>query len=480
MEGGIASRVWNLRRHPGLLLAVVIVAAKLAMLAVDPVTRFFLGDSGIYVHAALTDTMPRDRSFLYASLIDVVAARPRTLGWLLMLQSLAGVAVALLAWTILRRSFALGALPAGAIALVIALGPEQLFYERMIMAECWGLLGFSAMLACGFAYLHRGHAGWLGGVIACGLFTVAFRTNLAPVVLGFSVLPVVVHAVAGAGRWRSWRFAAHLALVIVATTVAHAEYRKLPVRGTDGKPDYIAHAGYFRLGLVAPHVREDDLAGLGLPEGFLSRLRGGLDDPRERENHLWRNNGLIPTIRGTLGDVQGDRASRKIAARVIRRDPTILVTLGVATLFDYLDPAVTGERLRDDLGLYRFDDGFRAWIAENFNHDMSGMPERPSVVMSAFSASRPWLTFCLFALVPLALVVLAAAWRGTRRDTALLYALTACGLFAGHVLFSHIVSYRYLHAFPWMIGIGLGALCAMLPARSRQHVPPASGQVAHP
>lgn len=251
-------------------------------------------------------------------------------------------------------------------------------------------------------------------------------------------------------------------MLTAAIALLHGGYQRLVVAGTGLRPAYLVDAGFFRLALVAPAIRAEDLHDLGLRDDFLDHLLPGLADPRERENQLWRNNGLIPTLRGTLGATQGSRAARKIASRIFKRDRAILFRLAIATQSDYFDPALSKARLQDDLGLKPYDAGFADWIAREFRHDMAGMPERSSASFVAFGHSRHWLTFCLFALVPLAALMLSLHWRGPRRAEALLLFLSAGGLFLGHALFSHIVSFRYLHAFPWMLLIVVGAGVAAL------------------
>ena len=57
----------------------------------------------------------------------------------------------------------------------------------------------------------------------------------------------------------------------------------------------------------------------------------------------------------------------------------------------------------------------------------------------------------ILALVPLALVAAALSWGARNRAQVLLLAFASWGLVASHLLFAHIVSFRYLHAFPWFV-----------------------------
>jgi hypothetical protein len=61
----------------------------------------------------------------------------------------------------------------------------------------------------------------------------------------------------------------------------------------------------------------------------------------------------------------------------------------------------------------------------------------------------------------LAIAAVAFAWRTRMRAPVLLLAATSLGAFAAEALFSHIVSYRYLHAFPLLVWLDAGALLAL-------------------
>ena len=93
---GVAARAWH-GPLAGLLLALL--AIKLAGLLADPVLRFFMGDSGSYLHTALTGWRPPDRSYTYGLLVGATAIAAGSPWVLLGLQALFGVASALaLAW----------------------------------------------------------------------------------------------------------------------------------------------------------------------------------------------------------------------------------------------------------------------------------------------------------------------------------------------------------------------------------------------
>ena len=446
---------------------LLLIAVKAALLLVDPTLRFFLGDSATYIHYARIGMSPPDRSFTYALLIRFFALPAESLYPLLLLQTAFGIATALLAFRMLTAAFALEPRAAAAIALAVALGPEQLFFERMVMAESAGLICFAAMLTFGFAYVRAGRWPWLIGVAVAGIAAVSFRVSLLPAVLGFSVLsPLAYWVFAHAPRRRMLGLAGGLAIAVLATATLHWAYKHTWLLHEGTKHDYIAHGGYFRLGLVAPLVEPQDLAGLGLPDNFLATVGPPLKEPSARESQLWLPDGLRVRLRDQLGDYEGNRAARKIAARAIRREPLGLVRLGVSTLRDYFNPQVARVRMSDDLGERRLPAEFAAGLDEWFHYgNADTIPKSSTPVFAYFRASTAWLTACLFGLPPLSLIMLACTWRSQRRAAALLLCATSLGVFFGHALFSHIVSYRYLHAFPLLMGLNAGALAAALMAR---------------
>src|SRR5690348_18263938 len=82
---------------------IAIVAVKLTLLLLDPTPRFFLWDSVTYLQGALDGPLPRDRSFLYSFLIRLLAVSTHSLYVLVIAQTVAGAATALLVYAMLRR-----------------------------------------------------------------------------------------------------------------------------------------------------------------------------------------------------------------------------------------------------------------------------------------------------------------------------------------------------------------------------------------
>jgi len=159
---------------------------------------------------------------------------------------------------------------------------------------------------------------------------------------------------------------------------------------------------------------------------------------------------------------------RKLAGRALRGDPLGLLRVGWATLADYLDSGVANQRMEDDIGNRAAEENMVAELRACCGYDASGLETRRNPTARYFSASRAWLTACYFLLAPLALLMMYAQ-RKRPLAAPLLLALTACGFVLAMMLFSHIVSFRYLHPFPFMVILCVGALIAAVAGRSAQN-----------
>jgi hypothetical protein len=97
-----------------------------------------------------------------------------------------------------------------------------------------------------------------------------------------------------------------------------------------------------------------------------------------------------------------------------------------------------------------------ATLRDRFGYDPTGISRTSSMMYRYFEVTPWWPTACLFALAPLALV---AGFVFARRNrAAMLLALTGCGLVAGEILCSHIVSFRYLHPFTVLVILNAAAI----------------------
>ncbi len=458
---GVAARAWH-GPLAGLLLALL--AIKLAGLLADPVLRFFMGDSGSYLHTALTGWRPPDRSYTYGLLVGATAIAAGSPWVLLGLQALFGVASALaLAW-LLARALAVPAAIAAAAALALAIEPAQLLYERMLMAESAGTLAFVLQVCALAAYARDGRRRWMALAAVAGIAAVSFRLSLLPVVLGLAAtVPVVVAlAHARAGR-RGAALARHLGFALAATVLLHAIYQA-GYRRDYGESTYLPANGMMRIGLVAPLVRAHHFEGTGVDGArVLAEVGPPLSDPRRREEQIWSPDGLYQTLARHTD--RPEAVARVATGRALRESPLGWVALGIGNVTGYFDPALLRHRLEDDLGRRPPDDAMLGVLEARLGYDARGVAASSSAATRWFAAGAPWLVACFLLLAPLALLSLALHWRSPARAVVAVLCLASLGLVASHLLFAHIPSLRYLHPMPWFVLANLALVLAALARR---------------
>ena len=425
-------------------IALAVLALKAAFLLVDPQLRLFMGDSATYLASAVDGGTPFDRSFTYPLLIRASAGTLGSIGALLALQALFGAATSLALCVLVRRAFGVRRWLAATAALALACEPAQLFFERMVMTESASTCALALALVAAFAYLGSGRLAWLLCCVAAGVALSSLRVGLVPLALGLGVAAALMRRrdARSAPHWL-----AHVALALVATLGAHHVYKHWYAARAGGEPAYLRDAGIFRLGLVAPLLKAGHLTAAGLDPDLLDEVRYPLADARFREYQIWASGGLVDVLRTHAGDRVRDLAA-DLAARAIADDPFGVLRLGVETQLGYFDADTRRQRLWSDLGAGQPPDaGTLTLLRTRFSYDADGQARQGSSTWTYFSAGAPWLIACLFLLAPLGIAQALLAPAPYARAARLL-ALLCVGLWVGHTLCSHIVSFRYLHPFP--------------------------------
>ena len=433
-------------RLPWLRVLLVLVAIKAAWLWFDALPRFFLGDSSAYLLAASSDWMPPGRSFTY----------PRLLRWLVMpwpspyalivAQSLAGVVSAWLLWWVLRRRFGVSEAVALVAAALYASAPAEVFYERMVMAEAFGGLFLAATFVATVEYVATARLRWLLALEILGLAAISLRLNLLPVVLVMGVVAPLLLWLRNAG-WRP--IAAHAVVALASLVALHGGYRHYVAAHYQCDPGWSSRSGLMSLGLVAPLVKPEHLWAEGISPNVLSLVRYDLRDPFARNDQMWSPFGLGDVL-GLDDTQQAEAVGGRIAVHAVRDDPLGLLRLGLVNASGYFRPEYANFRLLADRASERpYASDIQGYARRVLNMSVAGTEKIESPARRWFSFAGPaWLTGCWLLLVPLAAC---ACWRLRRSgrvaegNVLLLYAL---GLASTQLLFSAIVSYRYLHPMP--------------------------------
>ena len=437
--------------------AAVILAIKACWFVADHTLRVYMGDSMVYLQTAAWLSGSPGRSYLYGALLHFTAYPLHSPWAIIVLQSLCSTATALVLLVFLRS--AMGVRPGIALsaAAVLALEPAQVFFERMVMAETVGLLALVATVLAYSRYLKTASLLWYFAGCVFGLATGNFRTSLLPVTLGLAlVAPVILlysHPPALAA-WRSrLRNAAAAAAILIA---AHVGYTQAYGLATNGPPGYLALTGMMRIGLVAPLIEPEHFEGTGVSGDILKRVELPLADHWQRGHQIWDQRGLWRQIE--LNSSDPEQVARTITRRAMLDHPLRLLQINLETLGGYFDAERVKWRLQDDKGVVAPDEHAIGIIKEWLHYDVSGVSARDTPARLYFARSTVWLTACLFLLGPLALITLAVGWRRPERAQYLLLGLASLGLVASHLLFSHIVSFRYLHPLPWFVLANVAAI----------------------
>jgi hypothetical protein len=109
---------------------LLVLAIKLLLLWLDPRPKLFMGDSGAYIHTALTGWIPGERSYFYGYVVRWLAVWPHSFAPLLIVQALASGATAIVFALICSRFFEMSNSLSFLFGLLCALDPCQLVWER--------------------------------------------------------------------------------------------------------------------------------------------------------------------------------------------------------------------------------------------------------------------------------------------------------------------------------------------------------------
>lgn len=429
------------------LVVLALILVKSGWLLADATLRLYMGDSMVFMQSGAMFSGPGARSYPYGWALYIFAFPFKSPWAILLLQALWGILIGLGLFAFLRHALRQGFLTSMIPALLLATEPAQVFLERMVMAETFGLLAFVATFLLLSLYLGKGRLAVY--LLAClaGLLAGALRTNMLPVVLGLCFLAPLVSIFVvptsndALGKMR------HVASAVAILAVIHVAYMMLFGIATRQSAGYVAHTGMMRIGLVAPLIRPEHFEGTGVSGSVLDEVQRPLSDHWQRGHHIWAEDGLWHVLEKHTSEPE--KVARIITRRAMLDDPVGLLKINLETLSGYFDEDKVYWRMQDDIGVIPPNEvdieNIKVWL----DWDANGISRKESFARRYFVSSAAWLTWSFLLLAPLALLALLSGWRSGVREQYLLLALATWGLVASHLLFAHIVSFRYLHPMPW-------------------------------
>ncbi len=336
-----------------------ILSLKLFLLALDPLPKLFMGDSGSYIWTALTGWIPPDRSFLYGYVIRWVAVFSGSLSPLLLLQTFLGAMIAVTVAITCRRFFGLSLSLSYLFGLLCALDPLQLVWERYVMAETVSLFLYAALLICSFFYLRQRQMWQLILLQLIGVLLISFRISYLLVVEASTLLwPILAFA----PRFRQFRrsdlsaspllsAALHLGLSLVFFFGFHYTYKRINGYLADRPPAYLYSSGFSILAAWAPTLRAEDSPDARLADIIQHGAEIDLTDPGHRNNQLYYRGFLTDRWRTAEPNVAiADRVAKQTALHSLTHRPLGVVELGLKTFVSYFYLKSIYQQAKSDLG----------------------------------------------------------------------------------------------------------------------------------
>lgn len=455
-----------------LVLAIGLSLAKLILFILDSNPQVFLGDSMSYLVTARLKWIPPDRSFVYGFLVDYLTARSRSLSSLVAFQTFAGIATSMLTAAVLVRFFRLSFTVAAVAAIAITLEPQQLLYERFVMTESVSTAIFALFLLLSFEYLRTSKLWTLAAMQIAGLLLVSFRVSFVPMLatatLVGPMLATNIWTPAIANQWKRTlpRIGIHLVVSIGLFLGLHSLYKTWNGSLSKLPPAYTYADGFFLITNVSPLVTAADtddpeLASvLATPVVYATKP----EEFNSRNSEMFDENGLVARLRHVLKEpYRTNIEAKRIAYRVIRRDPIGFARLAIQTHLkfysrDYMSEILRGEAGMRELGPDEFE------ILSHYHLDARGLPFMKTITREYYIGVWPF--YILLANTPL---VLAAAFLMTRRYGGRFMAFLLITT-SVHVVVVQVLgvepSPRHLHAATVSLILGLGMIASVLSSRT--------------
>jgi hypothetical protein len=476
-----------LLRHGWWWFLLVVVGIKSGMLLLDPIPKFFFGDSGWFIVIALTDIIPEDRAFAYGYVIRFATRLTHTLTPLLVLQTAASAACTILLVVALRTYFHVAPPLAFAAGILCALEPLQLLYERYVMAESVSLFVFALYLLTIWWYLDYPHLVKLVLVHGLGVAVISLRFSfLAVVLVNALCLPLLVSgtlARTAAPLRPAWRWHGppgprvrlarllllHLGVSLGVTFAGHQAYKQTYAALSGQPPGYHSTDGFQLAAAWAPVIRPEDFPLPALRPRIFDHLAYDLQDRGARSNHLFHDDGLISMIRQVLPTLtDANRAAKATAFHALQRNPLGVVRLAWETALDYFRTDTIHATIQNDLAM---DESQRAayqehqqWAGQYYPLPFQGA-QPMTLTKHYYAAALPW--YWLLLLTPLLCVVgvLGTQERVRRMLTAVLLVASVCVVTTTGL--TVIPAVRYLHPVAWLVFFPLAVLCQTVLPRQR-------------
>jgi hypothetical protein len=419
-------------------LAIVVLALKLIGLLLDPQPAFFLGDSASYLHTALTGWVPTDRSYWYGVVVASIVGSTQSLMPLVIAQSIAGAATALLAAWWSHLVFRPGRFVLCVVAVACALEPSQLLLERYVLTESFSLFALALQLVAATHVIVRGRWYWMPLVVLAGVAVIALRPSLGPVVVAVCACAPPLACAAGTMR------AAAALLVQAGTVILVAVTPHIAAN---------VYTGTFLLAAWSPLLAPSDLGDAALERRVLEGLDLTNPDLFTRESSLWHPDGLVKRLTREIPDTEElDRVARQAALAIATRDPLGVAAIAWRTYASVWNRHQRSRLMRWDVGQQPLDAEFRARLAASFRLVVDERPQ-PTPISRYYLKVGSWAAVA-YLLAPILLLAVSIRRSPPQRGALMLMALASALILASIAFLATLPVVRYLQPIGWMVIAG--------------------------
>jgi len=439
-----------------LLFCVLVLAIKLLLFWLDSTPKLYMGDSGSYIHTALTGSIPRDRSYFYGYLVRWLAVWPHSFTPLLVAQTLASGATAIVFALICSRVFRMSNRLSFLFGLMCALDPCQLVWERYVMTETFSLLVYVLVLYWSLAYLRDRRLWQLAVVQALSVLLIGFRMSFLPVVQACTILlPLIAFARCGLPGLcnRSGAHAPaggvlttglmHVAASIAMMFVMHGGYKYANGWLSKREPAYLHDSGTHLAAVWAPVLEPSDATDSRFRDLIANGHQFKIDDLTLRNAQHFGEGFLIDRwSKIEKNRRKRDRIARETAMNALRRRPLQIAGLALKTYMGYWGIASIQSYAREDLGYGELSEEQLKVFAEKFRFTtVKLLPVQPfSLLQRYFLGGWPYY----FIVVVSPLICALAMWVSRQRAFVFLLFVHASILMVAITALSPQASVRYL------------------------------------
>jgi len=464
------------------LFCFSIFALKLVLFAVDPVPKFYMGDSGSYISTAVTGWIPPDRSFFYGYVIRCTALWTGSLTWLLVLQVCLSTITCVLLWSITRVIFELPERWSYVFGFLCAIDPLQLLYERYVMTETISLCLYAFVIYYSLLYLKTHRLRNLVVVQAASVLLIGFRMSfLLQVQITTIILPLIAFGpdvlkqirrqpVAEASpKWPARVCAGHLLLSITLMFLLHTGYKRTNGWLSHREPNYLYSTGITLLAFWAPVLQPEDAPDPRLADLIRRGDEFHLKNPVYRNAQRFRPDHLVDRLKKVVPNrSEADRLAKKTALHALWRDPLGVLAIGWRTYLGYWNVAAMKKSAELDFSLRRPPDGKMIGVLASRFH-LSYAKDTTTLSPIQLYYITAWPYYFLVLLAPL-LSGLAIALKSVHRYAILLFIHISIMMAMAMTFGTDSVRYLQPISFMTLLVLALGAKIALQSVRKDKAV----------